>query len=712
MNSRTSAMGAFALAVLLLLSVPAAAYAEREGEARPEQAQWIESSGAETSFKNFFLNRNIEFKGFYSSDRTYIHVDEHWMLSGAALNLSVSVSDLMQDAALTVYVNDTPVNSEPLPATEQISTLRIPLPLSALKEGGNEIRLEVSGNSMGDEAACVEVADTGRWVLVRGSSYVHLTFREAAPSAMISEYPYPFLRTSESPEMRSTLILLPDEAEAEEAAAALRIAAGLGGMALEERTDLNMAEYSQVGRNELGKYDIIYVGRYDRAPEEIRGALQTSDRTGLSEGSVIFRTPSPYHREKMLMGIVTQRDGEALVQAADLLHNRDLVSQIDSSVFALRSGIDVSMRPSAPADQYTLREIGFGNGISLNGPYRQQATVGIKLASNRLVVPGAKAVIRFKYAQNLDFDRSMVTVYVNGVPTGSKTLDAERAGEDVLEVSIPERLVDSNYVEVRLAFDLLLKSMSCDRLNKETPWAFVEGDSTVYLPTQDERAMLLDNFPWPFVKDGRFNDTVVVVPDRPERRDWDFAADLFGYLGREVKDTTGSLAVVADSDLTEWDERHHYILIGTPGQSQAIRKANDVLWFKYDERFDYFLSNEKRRLLENFSRELASVQLVPSPGNPDRGLLVVTASKQDNLLRAKKFLTEPRFADNLIGNALLVDRWGKETSHYFAEDDEFTLVERVRFAGSQLKSFVVVFGTMLLLLVMGAVWYRRGRRRR
>ncbi len=714
MKSRGSALGIFVLVLLLFLTTTTGAFAALEETASEEQAaQWEEQAEDGQLFKNYLLNRDIEFKGPLSSDRTYINVDKHWQVRKAWISLAVTVSDLSKNAALTVYVNNLPINTELLAQSEQSQILRLPLPLTALKEGSNEIRLEVSTTgSENNEAVCMEETESGRWVLIRGTSYVHLNFSENAPTSNLNEYPYPFLKTSESPQAHSSLILLPDQASEEEIAAALRIAAGLGALAQDESTDLNMASYSQVTKSELSKYDIIYLGGYDQAPAEIRSLLSESDKAGLSQGAVIFRGASPFNKEKTLMGITTQGDKSDLVDAARLFQNGDLMSQMDANVYQLRHGMEVGTLAAAAADQYVLKDMGYGNGIYLEGRYRQQATAGIRLTSNRLVVPGAKAVVHFRYAQNLDFDKSLVTIYVNGVPVGSKKLTSENAQEDKLEVPIPENLISAGYVEVSFSFDLLLKNMGCDRLHDETPWAFVDGQTAIYLPSKGERALLLDNYPWPFVKDGRFNDTAVVVSSQPSKQELDFVAELFGFLGKEVKDNEGTLTVVKDSELKELDKRYNYIMAGTPSQLQAIRTINESLWFKYDDQFGYFQSNEMRRLLESFSRNLASVQLAISPVNPERGLLIATAPKQENLLHVKKYLTEPRFASNLLGNAMLVDREENATNHYFAEEEIFSVADRINMGSSQFKVFAVMFATVMLLIFIGIFWYWKNRRRR
>jgi hypothetical protein len=412
------------------------------------------------------------------------------------------------------------------------------------------------------------------------------------------------------------------------------------------------------------------------------------------------------------MGIVTATDGQTLDTAAKLLMNPDLTSQIESNLHAVRKGAEVGNTAVKPADQYALKDIGYDSGIYLEGPYKQQTTVGIKLASNRLVVPGAKAVLHIRYAQNLDFSKSMATVYVNGIPVGSKKLEKSRSDEDSVEVSIPNDAIKSHYVELRVAFDLQMTNSECERVQSDTPWAFVDGASTVYLPTKDERALLLENYPWPLVKDGKINDVAVVIPNAMDSRELDFLADLFGYIGRDLQDNTGMIEVIKDSEFTEPDKEHNYIMVGAPGELQSLRKMNAELWFQYDPKYGFFQSNERRRLLESFSANLASVQLIPSPGNPERGILVVTAPKKDNLIHAKKYLTETKFATALVGNALMADRWENATNHYFSNGDNLNIVDKVNLSSPQLKVFAVMFGTVMLIIIIGVIWHWRKYRRR
>lgn len=690
-----------ALAAMIFSSSFGVYALQEEGTAKP---------GTELT-KNFFFNRDMEFRSSYSSDRMYITVDDHWKVSAASLNLSVSVSELAKSSALTVYVNDKPVHSEMLRQTdEKKKALKVDLPIDALKKGSNEIRLEVA-KTEGVEL-CADDQRDGVWVMLYGTSYVHLNFEERAATNLLNEYPYPFLKASRSAEAQSGLIMIPDQADEEETAAALQIAASLGARGKDDAVSLKIIPYSQAAVVDRTNNDIIFVGETSHMPAEILAQKTKEAPASPGEGALLFRTQSPYNSSKVLMVISSEGDGGMLDMAARLLLNQDMTSQLNTNMSFIPKGTDVTLKENPHSDQVSLKDLGYKGGLNLKGPNRQQTSVGIKLPSNRMVVPGAKTTLHIRYAKNIDFSQSLVTVYMNGTPAGSKKLELEKADGDTVEVNIPNNAATGSYMELKIAFDLKMTNLQCSRMETDTPWGFVDEDSSIYLPTKDERGLLLENYPWPFIKDGRWNETAVVLPDSASSEELAFLGDLFAYMGQHLRDNTGSLRVVKNLELTDNYRNTNFILVGTPERIPAIKTINDNLWFKYDGSFGYFLSNEKRRLLESFSRNLASVQLIASPLNSKRGILVVTAPKPENLVHAEKYLTVSKYASTMVGNALLANSWENVTNHYFIKDDSLTTSEKISLSSPQLRIFAVMFGTILLMIAIGGILYFRKYRRR
>ncbi|MDP4090279.1 MAG: cellulose biosynthesis cyclic di-GMP-binding regulatory protein BcsB, partial [Bacillota bacterium] len=232
--------------------------------------------------------------------------------------------------------------------------------------------------------------------------------------------------------------------------------------------------------------------------------------------------------------------------------------------------------------------------------------------------------------------------------------------------------------------------------------------------TKDENSFLFENYPWPFVKDGKLNKVTVVVPDDIASADLNLLSNIFAYMGRSINDNTGNLRVVRDSSFSGKYGDTNIIFIGTPSELKSLKSINSSMYFKYDDSFSYFLSNEMRNLMEDFSRTLSSMQLITSPYNKSCGILVVTAPRKENVVNTEKYLTQSKYAGSLIGNAALVDQWGDITNHYFIlkTDSKASLLQKIENGGQNLEVFVVSFITIIILLIISIGLYFRKYKRR
>ena len=106
---------------------------------------------------------------------------------------------------------------------------------------------------------------------------------------------------------------------------------------------------------------------------------------------------------------------------------------------------------------------------------------------------GSRVHLHFKYAENLDFDSSLVTVYANDKPIGKK-LTAARANGDELNLEFPKNLEIADSFVLKVAFDLNVKSPEVLR-NGQTPWAFIENNSNAFIQTEELNDILFNNYP-------------------------------------------------------------------------------------------------------------------------------------------------------------------------------------------------------------------------
>lgn len=658
--------------------------------------------------KNYLFNQDMNFKGVISSDRIYFTVDNYWSVKQVSVNFALAQSELLnlQMSNLTFSLNNKPVHSiriSDIKTDGSLNTLNIPS--EYIKSGVNELKIEAYKRI--SDKPCNDDNNTANWLTIKASSYIQVQFNEQKPSDLISEYPYPFYRASNNESSQDTLIMIPDNADEEEMSAAFQIASNIGSFSKDEDINVRVKTYSQADSSMKKDNNIIFLGKYNDSPNEIKAMLTQDYISKLKDDAVVFRNSSPYNDSKKIMCVITDREG-MLDKASRFISNEDLISQSKSNICFISKDQNIDKTHEEIYNTFYLKDLGYSDGIYMNGNFRQQTTIDVNLPKNRKILTGSKVKLNVRYSKNLDFNKSLVTVYVNGTPIGSKKLDKGLADADAVELNIPGNVIKSNYVELKIAFDLEMENVNCSFRDAETPWAFIQGDSSIYIPSNGQNSFLFENYPSPFVKDGKFNNVVVVVPEDTSKTDLNSIANMFVYMGKYISDNTGSIKVVKDNNLSKKYSNCNIILLGTPNEIKYIKKINSNLLFKYDNNFSYFISNEKRILLKNFSKTLSSIQLIESPLNKNYCMLVVTAPDKNNLLNTIKYITISKCASSIIGNASLVDNEGKIINHYFTlKNSGKSILEKLDVGGTNIRIFIVYFIVVMILLTVSIILYFR-----
>ncbi len=663
--------------------------------------------------KTFALNRELAFKGVMNGDRMYFTVDSYWKAEGGEIVLSITQSALLDRglSTLTLSVNGSPVHSARLDFPEtQPGVLKVQIPGDYLKEGINELKTETYTRI--SDKPCADDVNEGNWVKVHKESYVSLRFREERPSGLLSQYPYPFVRAADEWGTGDTVLLLPENPDKEELAAALKLSAGLGKLSGNRDLDLNLSFYSAEEEGRLTGKNILYVGKEDQAPEAILKAMPQDYAANVTQGAILFTAPSPYDKNALLLGMVAKGDGEALDKAVRLLQNEDLLSQIKDDTCLVLPDAKTDILVELPEATLTLKDLGYAGGITLTGPYHQQAVIGISLPKNRKPQSGARLELYFRYAGNLNFERSLVTAYLSGTPIGSKRLEAAHQNGDVLTLDIPADVPSGSYLELTLAFELELIGDECTFRREDMPWAYVDPSSFIHVPTRTENDLLFENYPWPLIREGRFNAVSVVLPKKTSDMNLELLANVFAFMGRSLIFNDGELKVVWDEDFNDGDKNANFVLAGTPSQLESLKTLNGALLFKYNSDFTRFISNEKRLLTESYAQTLASLQLLASPYSTGRGIFILTAPRIQSLSLLKNYLTESDKNYNLLGNATLAEPGGTLANHYFIKKGSASggISENVPENNQTALFFIITLGSLLLFLILALILYRRRHR--
>lgn len=217
-----------------------------------------------------------------------------------------------------------------------------------------------------------------------------------------------------------------------------------------------------------------------------------------------------------------------------------------------------------------------------------------------------------------------------------------------MELAIPDDVKLSSYMELTIAFDLEMENSYCEKRQEEMPWALVSGDSYIYTGLTDIDNYYFSTYGAPFIKDRTYNDTLVVLPDNLTSQDLTYIGRVFAYLGKDLYYNTGSLKAIRSSRINGEEKDSNIVVYGTPENNKLIKKLNNNLWFKYDEAYSKFLSNEKLFLTEPFSSEISTFQLDISPYNLQKAMLVITSPNEEILRNSLEYLSSSKKYMNLV----------------------------------------------------------------
>ncbi len=603
-------------------------------------------------YTDFSYSENILFSGVYKTHRYYFQVPEYWDSRYVYAQIEVELSQLIQDvpASLTFMLNDIPVATYRMDyRSGRTQVFYVDIPLEYLQEGYNSF--DITGYvRLYDEEGCIDDFSGANWICVRDSSFIQVGYAAMDPNRRISAYPYPFL-SSMNESGSETEILVSDKCDPGELAAALLLRADLGSETkLEDRITLaRLCDSSdRAGRRVVVSLRENLNDHYLAAAEEILKGQSLSDWAMvafLEEGDV----------DTLL---ITSDNGDALAEAAMMLMDESRVSQERSDVAFVSVNSSESIRAqigsSLESGRMTLDSL-LNSGLSFVGPFHQEGDIYLPFSGGYVLAESGMVDLKFRYSENLDFDRSVITVYWGDVPVSSKRLTKENAGGDSLSFTMPDDVVGTYAGKITIAFDLELPDLFCTPRMDEMPWAYVTGDSSFYLPVGAGGNYTLTQRPYPFEVSSRFNDLNVVIPENITAAELDTLGRIVALYG-ENPSPYGELKVsYADSMVTDEDKNGNLIVLGSYADNSLIRELNQNLHFQYSDTGSNFRSNDVMVLSDSYSRSISTLQLLRSPYAEDRAVLVVGALDDEGMLNLRQFLTAAKNIWKLEKDTVLID---------------------------------------------------------
>jgi hypothetical protein len=682
---------------------------------QPHKAPVKPSSGISKEIKQITINKlpdfqleytyrvvnDIELRGINGESKWFFLVEKDMKATSFKFSLYCRVNELIKKdiSYFTVYMNDLPVKSMRIKDADSklLNSWEIIIPTYLIKEGYNE--LKVRSHSRISDDACEDDKNIANWVIIDGNTNYVIHYKKDLSAGRISNFPKPLIgmHADDAPGIG---VVIPDQYSDKEISAALTLIAYMkfNGSAFDMPSTLVKADDYQISDFD----SLIYVGNYIGVPQDLKGSIRHQKNLYM-ESANIYRATLDHGRKPVLM--IVSDNGDRLLEAVKALKNNDLRIQMTGKYIKLKPRLDTDIKEERVSDYIYLKDLGI-NGIEVKGRNLQVTNIGIRIPTNQMLANEANITLNTRYSDNLDFEKSFVSVYINGIPVGSQRLIRDKRNLHTMTFYVPEELRRKTYFDVRIVFDLIPGGIiDCKRYLASMPWAYIIEDSSYFFPKQERSLKLLNNLPFPFSKNDDLDSTTIVFPDNPSGDDYRIAGEIAATAGIGVKDNEGIIDAVKGSRFNEKHYLNNLIIFGAPGENSAIKRINRFLWFKYNNQFNTILSNEKIELLPETSVTATFLELKTSPYNKDKGMMTITSLNKRSLVDSMVFFADAK-RGLLTGDAAIISKNGELQNFRFQNDEDARpKINKTLSVGKNLWNLFKFAGILLLFLIISLGFY-------
>ena len=651
----------------------------------------------ETYINKIELNSNITFHGVFDSYRWIFNTKSKEGTERVTLNLEIESTDVLNDKVksyLTFSLNGSEFYSMEINKRNgEPQTLTINLPGYLLKEGSNEVKVE--GYLRCSDEPCTDDYNTANWLVLGGKSNIEVVEKAKIYGNKIIEFPYGLAESYDS----NNKIIIPDKYTDGELSSALKFQTLLGGI----NGDGEIVKWSD--RGDLSKSNVIFIGSKEEGESNLPIISNDIKDLPLDNEAYIGVNNSPFstRSDLKLISIISNSETE-LESAIKFLMNKDIYGQVSSSSTFVNSKLDLDKEIKPISSIITLEELGISE-MKVEGLFRKEVKIGYSLPKNKKLSPGDKLELNLRYSENLDFDRSLFTVYINDTPIGSKKLEMEKANNDNISIVIPKDVLNTSYLEIKLAYDLNLKGVECEKNQHEQPWGLVTGDSYIQINSRNTNEFYFNNYPAPFVQDWDINDTVFIVPDNLPSKDLTALGNMANLMGKGMRYNLGKIGAVSIGNLKDEHKDNNIIVYGTPNNNKLIKELNNSLWFKYDKDWSKFLSNEKLYLMDDYAKSIATFQLDYSSYSNGKFMLVLTSPNEELLTKSLVYLGKETEVYKLYGDGAVVDIDGNVRNFKYKESEEAPMYEQLKGLEGGEKTLLFISALIFVFIIIAVVLY-------
>jgi hypothetical protein len=582
-----------------------------------------------------------------------VQLDFDITLSGADAGL-VGVEQNTYGGSLFVTFNNQLVQTIPL-KNLGAQSIELQLPSTALVSARQDGRHELT-ISLDAQFSCVY--NIRAIVVIKPTSTLKLPFEVSSPEINLSRLPAPFhLRNALLPDR--TLLVVPNEPDVQELRAALNMMSGFGSL-IGETFDFGVVTAGELTEEELAASNLMFVGRPEQFDllGDVQFPLGVANNkfvnlpTESQTDGIIQMAISPWNESKVAL-LISGNSSEGVVKAAQAVSSGKILIY-ENPALAYVADVQLLANSLPVVPDFTLQSLGYTtqtlSGIGLDN-------VQYLFNASKEQLNGSDAYIDLMYYHSglLDYASSSFSVELNNQLIASSAFAKESEQLTTLQVKIPPGVL--RFGENRLTVSArMFITTSCDTTGFSNPWLTISDQTKVHLPAvpglPSDSASLLDlkSYPGLFMTQSDLGDLAFVLP-KSDSSAWKIAGQMAYQIGSAANPLISNLEVVYADDIPQQVlNDNSLVMIGKASTIPLLSQINDRLPAPFD--FETDTANESQmqvvyRIPSGMS--VGYLELLPSPFNPEKPILVLAGNSDDGVALAGNALMVPELSSQLSG---------------------------------------------------------------
>jgi len=557
------------------------------------------------------------------------------------LDYSTSQTLLPGQGSITIFLNGYPLASRVLPPVNGDSIpWRVALPDQYFKRGFNEIR--VANRQKSTDGPCKDIDNYANWLKIGKNTTLHLVRKDPTTFPLML-YPFPYLDPLEDNAVRCHW-MVPSDPTTDTIANMLDTASDWGKRLPSKGLRINVA--TRATGTPSGEALLIsdnpawskYTPR-NLAPKV--GALTNFPATGGPGTSSL---------------LITGSDSTGLHAAEGALSQNEMIAQMGGTTAVVNTPpVDAAIPPTTRLGSFTFTDLGLP-AIHLAGAFHQRTSLTIRRPLRCDLGRESYIKLKFRHSASMNPLRSLITIFLNGIPIGSAKLEPENANDGIIRARIPVEELAKNFWVIDIACFHDLGAADCSKSYDDVAWTVIEGESTFELVNGNLIGRpYLESFPYMIPSDGRI----------PNSIDFGFSANPSDEELTLASIIAGRAAQTNRINLN-WTSRkgevtsalHGGVVVGYYSEISrfaAIKKELLVCPVAAGK----FQINNKIQLMPDTLMGGAVIQAVAAPKSNTGVLYVIMAQDNDALNMVSNILSDPNKADTIGGQVCVVTKDGR-----------------------------------------------------